>query len=290
METLKKFLQSCFATLYSQALEQPNHSTESLPITLLWKLHLAAHLACTCGTAHAQERKKRVLGGDCNKTAPAFRNGSAGNSSAQVLLLQTELLSVGLCLLCNYISATCQSSETFKHSFQTFGLLNRLLKSQDAMVTSQLKLTTVVSLCLLNFGKANYTPMQREPCVPEKDRRACHGPAVPLGGATFGYHAESWRSQQDPSTTKETARNKGQHSLTYSTLFAFSTEIMMKEGEGLCLKAYAASPAWVPLFPSPDFLPSPTSVQVINRQLSALSENKVVSNSKRLWLDWVKHL
>ena len=108
------------------------------------------------------------MGGDCNKTAPAFRNGSAGNSSAQVLLLQTELLSVGLCLLCNYISATCQSSETFKHSFQTFGLLNRLLKSQDAMVTSQLKLTTVVSLCLLNFGKANYAQCRESHVSPTR--------------------------------------------------------------------------------------------------------------------------
>lgn len=143
-------------SLSSQALEQPNHSTASLPIALLRKLHLAAHLVCTCGTTQAQERKKTALRRDCDKTAPALRNGPAGNSSTQVLLLQTELLSLGLCLLCNYISATCQSSETFKHPFQTFGLLNRLRKSQDAMVTSQLKLTTVVSLCLLNFGKANY--------------------------------------------------------------------------------------------------------------------------------------
>lgn len=113
--------------LPSQTLEQLNHSTKSLLIALLRKQHLAAHLVCTCGTAHARQRKKRgVLGRDCNKTAPVLGNGSAGNSSTQVLLLQTELLSVGLCLLCNYISATCQSSETFKHSFQTFGPLNRL--------------------------------------------------------------------------------------------------------------------------------------------------------------------
>lgn len=44
--------------------------------------------------------------------------------------------------------------------------------------------------------------MQKKPRVPKKDRSACQDPAVALAGATFGYHAKSWMSLQDPSSTK----------------------------------------------------------------------------------------
>lgn len=68
--------------------EQLNHRTESLPTPLLRKLHLAAPPVYACWMARAPERKKKkVLGGDCDKTAPTLRNGYAGNSSTQVLLL-----------------------------------------------------------------------------------------------------------------------------------------------------------------------------------------------------------
>lgn len=52
--------------------------------------------------------------------------------------------------------------------------------------------------------------------VLENDGRACQDPAVPLAGATFGYHAKSQTSSQDPSSTKWKTKNSDHFPLSDS--------------------------------------------------------------------------
>lgn len=77
----------CFLTPFLPVPQSSQTPEESPPTPLLRGLHLAAHPGYACGMAHTREGKKKRLGVDCDKTAPAFKNGCAGNSSTQVLLL-----------------------------------------------------------------------------------------------------------------------------------------------------------------------------------------------------------
>lgn len=73
--------------------------------------------------------------------------------------------------------------------------------------------------------------------VLEKDGRACQDPAVPLTGATFGYHAKSWPSSQDPSSIKWKTRNNDHISLIDS--FAASTFYQEYDEENILKASWA---------------------------------------------------
>lgn len=77
----------CFLTPFLHMRQSSQTPEQSPPTPLLRGLPLAAHSGYACGLAHTRERKKNVLGGDCDKTAPGLENGCAGNCSTQVLLL-----------------------------------------------------------------------------------------------------------------------------------------------------------------------------------------------------------
>lgn len=70
------------------------------------------------GWAHEHAGRREAMEDTAARNPKLPERDAVGMLALRCHFVEQRQLSIEHCLLCNYISAACQGSETFKHSFE----------------------------------------------------------------------------------------------------------------------------------------------------------------------------